>query len=107
MKTLDRRQRVTAERAAQLMRLLVDGQCSRAHLAEKLGMQSSTVSGWIDALSSAKLVRLCGWANDSRGYPTIELFRFAPGEPDAVKQVRSRAEQMRDWRAAKKGGVAL
>lgn len=101
----DRRQRVTAERAAALIRLLVDGACSRAQLAEQLSMQPATVSGWIDAMRAAGLVRLCDWAPDSRGYPTIELFRWAPDEPDAVKQLRTRAEQMREWRAARKGEV--
>lgn len=106
MKTLDRRQRVTAKRAGEMLRLLWTGPCSRAQLAEQLSMQPATVSAWLNSLRAQSLVHLCGWENDARGYPTIELFRFAPDEPDAVKQVRSRAEQMRDWRAAKKGEVA-
>lgn len=104
--TPHRRQRVTADRAAEMLRLLVVGACSRAQLAEQLSMQPSTVSAWIDALRSQSLVRLCGWENDARGYPTIELFEWAPALADATKQVRTRAEQMRDWRASKRGGVA-
>lgn len=105
MQASDRRQRVTADKVAGLLRMLVDGPCTRAQLVDALGLDPSTVSKWIAAMREAELVRLCDWQNNARGYPTVELFRWAPGEPDAVKTVRSQAERVRDWRAARKGGV--
>lgn len=105
MKTHDRRQRVTADKVAGLLRLLVDGPCTRARLVEALDLDPATVSKWIASMREAQLVRLCDWVPDARGYPKVEQFIFAPGVPDAVKPVRSSAERVRDWRAARKAEV--
>lgn len=102
----DERRRVTAEKAARMIRELIETGASRQHLAEVADLHVATVSNWLAAMREAKLVRLSDWLPDARGYPTIELFRWAPDEPDAIKRVRNQAERMRDWRAAKRAEVA-
>lgn len=64
-----------------------------------------TVARYVKELMYGGMLRVAGWALDSRGYPTIRQFGWG-AEPDAPCPVTSRtpAERMRILRAARKAG---
>ncbi|MDP2263253.1 MAG: hypothetical protein Q8K24_08855 [Hydrogenophaga sp.] len=99
---MSERRRVTARATAQLINLLIAGRHSREGLAQASGLAQPTVAAWLREFRHAGLVRLCDWERDSRGYPTIDLFCWAPGEADAVKPMLTAAQRQARRRAALK-----
>lgn len=96
------RKRVTASMAARLITTLIKTPMCREDLSATVGLATVTVSSWLREFRAAKLVRVCRWDNDSRGYPTIEVFEFAPGVPDCVKAVLTPAQRQAARRAKAK-----
>lgn len=96
------RKRVTAGMTARLINVLLKTPMCREDLSAAVGLATVTVSGWLREFRTAKLVRVCRWDNDSRGYPTIEVFEFAPGVPDCVKTVLTPAQRQAARRAKAK-----
>lgn len=103
---MSERRRVTATLAARLLKTLLGTPCTREALAQAVGLSLTTTSAWLRELSLAKLVHVCRWDPDARGYLTVAVFAWAPGASDVPRPTRTRAQQMADWRAAKKGGAA-
>lgn len=101
------RKRVTAGIAARLINTLIATPGCREDLAEEVGLAMVTTSAWLRELRHAGLVRVCRWDKDSRGYPTIAVFEWAPGVPDCRKDVPTPAQRQAARRAkARLAGVA-
>ena len=75
---------------------------SREQLATEVGVALPAVSKWLKEFHLARLVRVCRWDNDSRGFPTIACFVWEPGEADCKKNVPTAAERARKRRALAK-----
>lgn len=97
---MSERRRVTAHLAGQLINNLIAQPRSREELASAVGLSAVTTSTWIREFKHARLVRICRWDNDSRGYPTIAVFEWAPGKDDCVKPVLTPAQRQAARRAA-------
>jgi DNA-binding transcriptional ArsR family regulator len=102
---MSERRRVTATIATRLLCKLIDGPISREQLAESVGLSLPTASAWLKSLQNASLVHVCRWDPDTRGYPTVAMFAWAPGAGNVPRPTRTQAEQKAAWRAAKKGAV--
>ena len=75
-------------------------------LVKVSGLSKPVVTRYVRELQSAGMVFVGDWDRDSRGYPTIEKYRWGKGEdvPCPYKHA-SEAERLRRLRANKKGSV--
>lgn len=96
---MSERKRVTASIAARLIGTLIATPMCREDLAGAVGLAMVTTSAWLRELRHAALVRVCRWDADSRGYPTIAVFEWAPGVPDVKKDVPTPAQRQAARRA--------
>lgn len=94
------RRRVTAGLASRMINTLIASPCSREALAAAVGLSVVTTSAWLREFKHGHLVRICRWYPDSRGYPTIAVFEWAPGVADCVKPVPTPAQRQAARRAA-------
>lgn len=108
---MSERRRVTAGIARQMINALIARPRSREDLAQAVGVATVTVSAWLREwhhgqsgadTPGTNLVRVCRWDNDSRGYPTIAVFAWDPGVPDAKKDVLTPAQRQALRRAKAK-----
>lgn len=79
------RKRVTATALATMLAALVKQAMTFDELCALTGLTQVTVSAWIRAMRNQKLVRVCGWDADSRGYQTIARFVWEPGAKDVPR----------------------
>lgn len=85
------RKRVTANALATLLAGLVKQAMTFDEICALTGLTQVTVSAWIRAMRSKKLVRVCNWDADNRGYQTIARFVWEPGAKDVPRPSKTMA----------------
>jgi hypothetical protein len=85
---------------AMMLEELLSGPCTAQHLADYTGMYVLTVQRTLRAMYRRGVVHIAGWERDLAGRMTVRVFGLGPGK-DAKKQVKSRAEMNREYRARK------
>lgn len=97
--------RILTPTAAALMQQAMQAKPqSLLDLVKVSGLSKRLVTRYVRELQAATLVHVGGWAHDTRGYPTIELYMWGKGAdvPCPVTD-RTPADRMRLLRAARKG----
>jgi hypothetical protein len=104
---------INARTLVQMVRLLHDGDVSKADIMEKLGICSRTVTIWMRLMGSDdpnmphRLVYISGWRKAARGNPAA-LWSYGFEMPDAEKpKPMSAAEYTERYRAKKRGHLML
>lgn len=92
------RKRVGAKAFVALLAALVEGPQSYADLVAVTGLAQPTLSGWVAEMRKSGMVRVVGWDNDSRGYPTIARFAWGQRAQDCPRPAMSGAERQQRWR---------
>lgn len=90
-----------------MVNTLIKTPLSREDLSKAAGLAVVTTSAWLREFKQAGLVHVCRWDKDSRGYPTIAVFAFAPGVPDCKKDVPTPAQRQAMRRAKAKAAGAV
>ncbi len=90
-----------------MLRALATTSCNYLELAAISSQSQSTISNWLTALRNAKLVHVCAWDGDTRGYPTVPRFAFGIDKPDAIRPsipANVRAQKIRDRKKEARNG---
>lgn len=64
------------------MRALYEGPRTLRELRGVTGLAESTIRGYVKALRSQKLVRVCDILRNTNNTPCIHVYEWAPDEPD-------------------------
>ena len=94
--------RFTAKVLASLLQQLIVRSMTYDEMCAHTGLMQITLSAWVKSLRTEKLICVCGWDKDPRGYATIARFTWHPGADDVPRPSMTAAESARLRRRVKK-----
>ncbi len=97
------RKRLTPVASAKMQEAMRKKALSLRNLAEVSGLAMPVVTKYVRQLQGAEMAFVADWEADSRGYMTIEKYKFGKGEDvPCPKSTRTAADRMKDVRAKRK-----
>lgn len=92
--TEKQRRHLTVAHITQIKRVAVGAGASRAEIASELDLSPRVVNAVLNDLHTEKMVHIAGWADDSRGFRSVALFKWGAGV-DAPRQPRTKSSTHR------------
>lgn len=93
--------KVNAIAYANLIKLLMEGDCTCEELAEETGLHYVTVLQYTRELHRAQAVYVCAWGRDAKGAYTRRIYKIGT-RPDAARPSITSAERTRKYRERQK-----
>lgn len=93
--------KMSPQRYAKLMRLLIDGEYNCRELAELTDLHYVTVLDYTRALKEQGVIYISRWERDALGRDAVKVYKIGPG-PDIARRTLGRNEAQQRYRQRKR-----